>query len=87
MSLERLDDFFKILKPKTKLHDPSYGKAKRLAKKLGIKITIERDAVGNGYWIESDLIEGERFCSYWEEVLGKLQEIEKIVKENEAAQA
>ena len=81
MILKRLDDYFKILKPKAKRHDPSYGKAKRLAKKLGIKITIERDAVGNGYWIESDLIEGERFCSYWEEVLGKLKEIEKILTE------
>ena len=81
MSLKRLDDYFKILKPKAKRHDPSYGKAKRLAKKLGIKITIERDAVGNGYWIESDLIEGERFCSYWEEVLGKLKEIEMILAE------
>ena len=81
MSLKQLDDYFKILKPKAKRHDPSYGKAKRLAKKLGIKITIERDAVGNGYWIESDLIEGERFCSYWEEVLGKLKEIEKILTE------
>ena len=81
MSLKRLGDYFKILKPKAKRHDPSYGKAKRLAKKLGIKITIERDAVGNGYWIESDLIEGERFCSYWEEVLGKLKEIEKILAE------
>ena len=81
MSLKRLGDYFKILKPKAKRHDPSYGKAKRLAKKLGIKITIERDAVGNGYWIESDLIEGERFCSYWEEGLGKLKEIEKILAE------
>jgi hypothetical protein len=72
MSLKRLDDYFKILKPKAKRHDPSYGKAKRLAKKLGIKITVERDAVGNGYWIQD-----ERFCSSWEEVLGKLKEIEK----------
>ena len=79
MSLKRLGDYFKILKPKAKRHDPSYGKAKRLAKKLGIKITIERDAVGNGYWIESDLIEGERFCSYWEAVLGKLKERDKIL--------
>jgi|TARA_R100000084_G_scaffold78317_1_gene35752 hypothetical protein len=77
MSLKRLDDYFKILKPKAKRHDPSYGKAKRLAKKLGIKITVERDAVGNGYWIETDLIQDERFCSSWEEVLGKLKEIEK----------
>mgnify|MGYP003652630686 FL=1 len=81
MSLERLDDYFKILKPKAKRHDPSYGKAKRLAKKLGVKITIDRDDVSNGYWIETDLIKDGRFCSDWDEVLSRLKEIEKIITE------
>jgi len=66
--------------------DRDRGKAQRLAKKMGMEITIEPSGYGeNAYWIDYDsednyadlgVIEGH--CSYaWWEVLGKLQEIEQ----------
>jgi hypothetical protein len=62
------------------------GKAQRLAKKLGMEISIERTGYGdNSYWIDYEgkddyvdlgVIEGH--CSYdWQEVFWKLQEIEQ----------
>jgi len=59
--------------------DPYYGKAKRLAKALGIQITIERSReYGNGYWIETDKIKDERFHTDWESLYQKLKEIEGL---------
>tara|TARA_R110002020_G_scaffold260128_3_gene474340 strand:- start:11539 stop:12270 length:732 start_codon:yes stop_codon:yes gene_type:complete len=66
--------------------DSDRGKAQRLAKKLGMEISIERSGYGdNVYWIDYEgdfdysqegIIDGH--CSYaWWEVLGKLQEIEE----------
>jgi len=66
--------------------DSDRGKAQRLAKKMGMEISIERTGYGdNSYWIDYEgeddyvdlgVIEGH--CSYaWWEVLGKLQEIEQ----------
>jgi hypothetical protein len=66
--------------------DSDRGKAQRLAKKLGMEISIERTGYGdNSYWIDYEgeddyvdlgVIEGH--CSYaWWEVLGKLEEIEQ----------
>jgi hypothetical protein len=62
------------------------SKAQRLAKKLGMKISVERTGYGdNSYWIDYEgkddyvdlgVIEGH--CSYdWQEVFWKLQEIEQ----------
>ena len=66
--------------------DSDRGKAQRLAKKLGMEISIERTGYGdNSYWIDYEgkddyvdlgVIEGH--CSYdWQEVFWKLQEIEQ----------
>ncbi len=66
--------------------DSDRGKAQRLAKKMGMEISIERTGYGdNAYWIDYEgdfdysqegIIDGH--CSYaWWEVLGKLEEIEQ----------
>jgi hypothetical protein len=66
--------------------DSDRGKAQRLAKKMGMEISIERTGYGdNSYWIDYEgkddyvdlgVIEGH--CSYdWQEVFWKLQEIEQ----------
>ena len=70
------------------------GKAQRLAKKMGMEISIERTGYGdNSYWIDYEgeddyvdlgVIEGH--CSYdWYEVLDKLQEIEEHQQQKKAA--
>ena len=70
------------------------GKAQRLAKKMGMEISIERTGYGdNSYWIDYEgeddyvdlgVIEGH--CSYaWWEVLGKLEEIEEHQQQKQAA--
>ena len=70
------------------------GKAQRLAKKMGMEISIERTGYGdNSYWIDYEgkddyvdlgVIEGH--CSYdWYEVLGKLEEIEEHQQQKQAA--
>ena len=70
------------------------GKAQRLAKKMGMEISIERTGYGdNSYWIDYEgeddyvdlgVIEGH--CSYaWWEVLGKLEEIEEYQQQKQAA--
>jgi len=70
------------------------GKAQRLAKKMGMEISIERTGYGdNSYWIDYEgeddyvdlgVIEGH--CSYdWYEVLDKLQEIEEHQQQKQAA--
>ena len=70
------------------------GKAQRLAKKMGMEISIERTGYGdNSYWIDYEgeddyvdlgVIEGH--CSYaWWEVLGKLKEIEEHQQQKQAA--
>ena len=70
------------------------GKAQRLAKKMGMEISIERTGYGdNSYWIDYEgeddyvdlgIIEGH--CSYdWYEVLDKLQEIEEYQQQKKAA--
>ena len=70
------------------------GKAQRLAKKMGMEISIERTGYGdNSYWIDYEgeddyvdlgVIEGH--CSYdWYEVLDKLQEIEEYQQQKKAA--
>jgi len=70
------------------------GKAQRLAKKMGMEISIERTGYGdNSYWIdyesEDDYVELgiiEGHCSYdWYEVLGKLEEIEEHQQQKQAA--
>ena len=48
------------------------GRCKRLAKKLGYRITIERYDDGNGYWIEDTDWPDETFCNSWDEVEEKL---------------
>jgi len=70
------------------------GKAQRLAKKMGMEISIERTGYGdNSYWIDYEgeddyvdlgVIEGH--CSYdWYEVLDKLEEIEEYQQQKQAA--
>jgi len=70
------------------------GKAQRLAKKMGMEISIERTGYGdNSYWIDYEgeddyvdlgVIEGH--CSYdWYEVLDKLEEIEQHQQQKQAA--
>ena len=70
------------------------GKAQRLAKKMGMEISIERTGYGdNSYWIDYEgeddyvdlgVIEGH--CSYdWYEVLDKLEEIEEYQQQKKAA--
>ena len=70
------------------------GKAQRLAKKMGMEISIERTGYGdNSYWIDYEgeddyvdlgVIEGH--CSYdWYEVLDKLEEIEEHQQQKQAA--
>lgn len=74
-----LDDGLSLLmkRPKKK-PDAFYGKANRLAKKLGVEITIEKNQdYGNGYWIETDAMQDERFSTSWEEVYYKLRTIEE----------
>ena len=70
------------------------GKAQRLAKKMGMEISIDPTGYGdNSYWIdyegEDDYVELgiiEGHCSYdWYEVLGKLEEIEEHQQQNQAA--
>tara|TARA_R100000773_G_scaffold6866_1_gene7023 strand:- start:1325 stop:1576 length:252 start_codon:yes stop_codon:yes gene_type:complete len=69
-----------VSKPKRKT-DPFYGKAKRLSDKLGIPITIEPNSeYGNGYWLETDLIDDGRFASSWEELYGALKALEELPK-------
>jgi len=74
--------------------DNDRGKAQRLAKKMGMEISIERTGYGdNSYWIDYEgeddyvdlgVIEGH--CSYaWWEVLGKLEEIEEHQQQKQAA--
>ncbi len=73
MSLQRhLNSFFSPPKRKA---DPFYGKAKRLAAKLGITVTIERDLSSPSYWIEDDRLSGEQYCSSWQEVHEKLERL------------
>ena len=70
------------------------GKAQRLAKKMGMEISIDPTGYGdNSYWIdyegEDDYVELgiiEGHCSYdWYEVLGKLEEIEEHQQQKQAA--
>ena len=73
-----------VKKPKPKT-PPERGKAKRLAKKLGIKITVDRIGNDYGYWIDADdnfetiakvtIDEAfeERYCGDWFEVFEKLK--------------
>ena len=75
-SLPVLDKAFKPKKTKRK-YDPYYGKAKRLAKKLGIEIIIDDLGNDRGYWIEYEGWDDEKFCLGWDEVYDKLREIEK----------
>ena len=74
--------------------DSDRGKAQRLAKKMGMEISIERTGYGdNSYWIDYEgeddyvdlgVIEGH--CSYaWWEVFSKLQEIEQHQQQKQAA--
>ena len=70
------------------------GKAQRLAKKMGMEISIERTGYGdNSYWIDYEgeddyvdlgVIEGH-FSYDWYEVLGKLEEIEEYQQQKKAA--
>lgn len=64
------------LSPRPRRRKVDYCKARRLASKLGVEITIETDAMGNGYWIEDERLDGDRFCTSWAEVAEKLQALE-----------
>ncbi|MGI9294509.1 MAG: hypothetical protein ACR2PS_11060 [Pseudomonadales bacterium] len=44
----------------------------RKAKRLGIKIQVERSAYGNGYWLHNTGWDDDNFCSSWGEVEEKL---------------
>lgn len=72
-----LDELVKKPKKTKRKHDPYYGKAKRLAKKLGIEITIDDLGHNRGYWIEYEGWDDEKFCLGWDEVYDKLRQIEK----------
>ena len=50
--------------------------AKRLSKKLGIPLTIDR-GFGWHCWIEYAHWDDDRFCTSWGEVREKLEEIEE----------
>ena len=82
MSLDFINKGMSLLmgKPKKKKRkpaDPYYRKAKRLAADLGIPVSVEINReYGNGYWLETDLLEDGRFCSSWEEVYEKLKGLE-----------
>ena len=65
-----------VNKPKKK-SNPYCGKAKRLAKKLGIEIIIDDLGHNRGYWIEYKGWDDEKFCLGWDEVYDKLRQIEK----------
>ena len=58
------------LKPKKTSY---YSKAKKLADQMGVTVTIERDAHGNGYWIEDDRLGDNKFCTSWHEVFEGLK--------------
>tara|TARA_R100001510_G_C7611536_1_gene174908 strand:- start:366 stop:884 length:519 start_codon:yes stop_codon:yes gene_type:complete len=75
-SMPVLDKAFTPKKTKRK-YDPYYGKAKRLAKKLGIEIIIDDLGDNRAYWIEYEGWDDEKFCLGWDEVYDKLREIER----------
>ena len=79
INFKSLDDELSLLMKRTKKKpDAFYGKANRLAKKLGVEITIEKNQdYGNGYWIETNAMQDERFSTSWEEVYYKLRTIEE----------
>lgn len=52
--------------------DAYYGRARRLAAALSIEVTVEEPGA---YWIEDDRLEGEQFCTSWQEVHGKLDDL------------
>jgi|TARA_R110002020_G_scaffold76373_2_gene193562 hypothetical protein len=86
----------KTLASKKKKRDPFYGKARRLAKKMNVRITVERDDVGVCMWIETiesnyrdeKTIPGERFHTSWESVFDRLKDFEeewsKLEKQQDA---
>tara|TARA_R110000751_G_scaffold211644_1_gene315139 strand:- start:193 stop:462 length:270 start_codon:yes stop_codon:yes gene_type:complete len=52
--------------------------AKKLAEKLNVRLDVERDAVGWTCWVNAEEIEGEQFCTSWDEVLERLEIVEEI---------
>ena len=51
--------------------------AKKLAKKLNVELDVERDAIGWTCWVLAEEIEGDQFCTSWNEVLYKLDMVEE----------
>lgn len=51
------------------------ARCKRLAARLGVRIEIERDACGNGYWLHNTGRDDENFCTSWAEVEEKLKSL------------
>tara|TARA_R100000234_G_scaffold112166_2_gene85605 strand:- start:56 stop:748 length:693 start_codon:yes stop_codon:yes gene_type:complete len=51
--------------------------AKKLAEKLNVGLDVEKDAVGWTCWVLADEIEGDQFCTSWNEVLYKLDMVEE----------
>ena len=52
--------------------------AKKLAEKLNVRLDVEPDAVGWTCWVNAEEIEGEQFCTSWDEVLERLETVEEI---------
>ena len=65
-----------------KLEKSYYGKAQRLAKKLGLSITIDNiyqgfgEPVAKGQWIEGTGQEDGNFSSSWEECYNNLKSMQ-----------
>ena len=51
--------------------------AKKLAEKLNVRLDVEKDAVGWTCWVLADEIEGNQFCTSWDEVLERLETVEE----------
>jgi len=52
--------------------------SKKLAEKLNVRLDVERDVVGWTCWVNAEEIEGNQFCTSWDEVLDRLETVEDI---------
>tara|TARA_R110000787_G_scaffold110263_2_gene218919 strand:+ start:348 stop:653 length:306 start_codon:yes stop_codon:yes gene_type:complete len=51
--------------------------AKKLAEKLNVRLDVERDGIGWTCWVNAEEIEGNQFCTSWDEVLERLEIVEE----------
>ena len=65
--LERSDD--------KRENNRARGRAKTLAKRLGVTIESERDQCGMTYWLHNTGREDENFCTSWMEVEDNLKRV------------